>query len=104
MIDANIGKLMELVKVNPDLRVAYMVDSDVVQDDFQDYWLGRDTSVNVDSILNDDLYERIWIRSIHDDYEIYESFFGDEDCTDEHIKEEVDKLPWEKVIIAWIWP
>ena len=37
MIDANIGKLMELVKVNPDLRVVYMVDSDVVQDDFQDY-------------------------------------------------------------------
>lgn len=102
MIDANIGKLMELVKVNPDLRVIYMVDSDVVQDDFQDYWLSRPTDVNVDSILNDDLHERIWIRSINDDYEIYESFFVDEDCTDEHIKEEVDKLPWEKVIIVWI--
>ena len=31
-------------------------------------------------------------------------FFGDEDCADEHIKEEVDKLPWEKVIIVWIGP
>ena len=104
MIDANIGKLMELVKVNPDLRVVCMVDSDVVQDDFQDYWLSRPTNVNVDSILNDDLHERIWIRSIDDDYDIYESFLGDEDCTDEHIKEEVDKLPWEKVIIVWIGP
>ena len=104
MIDANIERLIELVKENPDLRVIYMVDSDVVQDDFQGYWLGRNTSVNVDSILNDDLHEFIWIRSIDDDYDIYESFFGDEDCTDEHIKEEVDKLPWKKVIIVWIVP
>lgn len=104
MVDTNIEKLMGLVKVNPDLRVIYMVDSDVVQDDFQGYWLSRLTSINVDSILNDDLHERIWIRSIDDDYDIYESFLGNEDCTDEHIKEEVDKLPWEKVIIVWIGP
>ena len=102
MIDAKIKRFVELVRENQDLRVIYMVDSDVVQDDFKDYWLSRPTNVNVDSILNDDLHERIWIRSIDDDYEIYESFFGDEDCTDEHIKEEVDKLPWEKVIIVWI--
>lgn len=51
-----------------------MVDSDVVQDDFQGYWLSRPTSINVDSILNDDLHERIWIRSIDDDYDIYEPF------------------------------
>lgn len=102
MIDANIERLIELVRENPDLRVIYMVDSDVVQDDFYCYWLSRPTNVNVDSILDDDLHERIWIRSINDDYDIYESFFGDEDCTYEHIKEEVDKLPWEKVIIVWI--
>lgn len=76
IVDTNIGKLIELVKVNPDLRVIYMVDSDVVQDDFQGYWLGRNTSVNVDSILNDDLHEHIWVRSIDDDYDVYESFFG----------------------------
>ena len=102
MIDANIKRFVELVRENQDLRVIYMVYSDVVQDDFHDYWLSRSTDVKVDSILDDDLHERIWIRSINDDYEIYESFFGDEDCTDEHIKEEVDKLPWEKVIIVWI--
>lgn len=61
MIDANIERLIELVKENPDLRVIYMVDSDVVQDDFQGYWLSRPTSINVDSIINDDLHERIWI-------------------------------------------
>lgn len=74
MIDANIKRFVELVRENPDLRVIYMVDSDVVQDDFQGYWLSRPTSINVDSILNDDLHERIWIRSIDDDYDIYESF------------------------------
>lgn len=104
MIDANIEKLTELVKDNPDLRVVYMVDSDVVQDDFHGYWLGRNTSINVDSILDDDLRERVWIRSIDDDYDIYESFLEDEDCTNEHIKEEVDKLPWKKVIVVWIRP
>ena len=104
MVDEDIERLIELVKENPELRVIYMVDPDVVQDDFQSYWLGRNTSVNVDSILNDDLHDLIWIRSIDDDYDIYESFFGDENCTDEHIKEEVDKLPWEKVIIVWIGP
>ena len=104
MVDANIGKFIELVKDNPDLRVIYMVHSDVVQDDFYGYWTGRNISVNVDSILKDDLHECVWVRSIDDDYDIYESFFGDDDCTDEHIKEEVDKLPWEKVIIVWIGP
>lgn len=104
MVDANIGKFIELVKDNPDLRVIYMVHSDVVQDDFCGYWIGRNTNINVDSILNDDLHELIWIRSVDDDYDIYESFFGDEDCTDEHVKEEVDKLPWGKVIIVWIGP
>lgn len=104
MVDEDIERLIELVKENPELRVIYMVDPDVVQDDFQGYWLGINTSVNVDSILNDDLHDLIWIRSIDDDYDIYESFFGDEDCADEHIKEEVDKLPWEKVIIVWIGP
>lgn len=74
MIDANIKRFVELVRENPDLRVIYMVDSDVVQDDFQGYWLSRPTSINVDSILNDDLHERILIRSIDDDYDIYESF------------------------------
>lgn len=104
MIDVNIKRFIELVNENPDLRVVYMVDSDVVQDDFHGYWLGRNTSVNVDSILNDDLRESVWIRSIDDDYDIYESFFGDEDCSAEHIKEEVDKLPWETVIVVWIGP
>ena len=104
MIDANIKRFVELVRENPDLRVIYMVDSEVVQDDFQSYWLSGPTSVNVDSILEDDLHEHVWVRSIDDDYDIYESFFGDEDCIDEHIKEEVDKLPWEKVIIVWIGP
>lgn len=75
MINVNIERLIELVKENPELRVIYMVDPDVVQDDFQGYWLGRNTSVNVDSILNDDLHDLIWIRSIDDDYDIYESFF-----------------------------
>lgn len=73
-MDEDIERLIELVKENPELRVIYMVDPDVVQDDFQGYWLGRNTSVNVDSILNDDLHDLIWIRSIDDDYDIYESF------------------------------
>lgn len=108
MIDVNIGKFVlkkftKLVKENPDLRVVYMVDSDIAQD-FNGYWLGRNTSVNVDSILNDDLHERVWIRSIDDDYDIYESFFGGQYCTDEYVEEEVDKLPWEKVIVVWIGP
>lgn len=30
MIDANIKRFVELVRENPDLRVIYMVDSDVV--------------------------------------------------------------------------
>lgn len=104
MIDVNIKRFVELVHENPDLRAIYMVDSDVAQDDCGMYWMENPKNVNIDSILDDDLHKRVWIRSIDDDYDIYESFFGDEDCTDEHIKEEVDKLPWEKVIIVWIGP
>ena len=61
MIDANIKRFVELVRENPDLRVIYMVDSEVVQDDFQSYWLSGPTSVNVDSILEDDLHEHVWV-------------------------------------------
>ena len=104
MIDVNIKRFVELVHENPDLRAIYMVDSDVAQDDCGMYWMKNPKNVNIDSILDDDLHKCVWIRSIDDDYDIYESFFGDEDCTDEHIKEEVDKLPWEKVIIVWIGP
>lgn len=101
MIDANIKRFVELVHENPELRTIYIVDSDVAQDK---YWMKNPKNVNVDSIFDDALHERVWIRSIDDDYDIYESFFGDEDCTDEHIKEEVDKLSWEKVIVVWIGP
>ena len=104
MIDANIKKLMEFVKENPDLKVVYMVGSDDLNYDFHGYWLRRDISVSVDNIFEDDLHWRTWIRSLDNDYDIYKLFFGDEDCSDEHIKEEVDKLPWEKVIVVWIGP
>ena len=103
-MDKNIERLMEFVKDNPGLRVIYMVDSDVVQDDCGEYWMGKNIKVDIDYYIDDDVHGLALIRSYYDDCDIYKLFYGNTDCTDEHIKEEIDKLPWEKVIIVWIGP
>lgn len=104
MIDEKIKRFVELVRENPDLRVIYMVNSDVVQDDCGEYWMGNCINVNIDYYIDDEVHGLALIRSYYDDCDVYELFYGNTDCTDEHIKEEVDKLSWEKVIVVWIGP
>lgn len=112
----NIKNLMRLVAENPTLPIVPMVDSEVVEDDGYNSWMGSWGNACIDYILTRD--ERIYIKS-EDDEELIDEYLdenygninytssehgfqpGDLDIVGENW---LNSLPWEKVIVVWILP
>lgn len=103
----NLKELIKLMQENPTLRVIPKVDSDIVGDDGYSWWSGNFGRPDIEEIYAED--GRMYIKS--DDEEellekITEGFNTELDLSDEHIykkaEEELNKLPWEKVITVRI--
>ena len=112
----NIKNLMRLVAENPTLPIVPMVDSEIVEDDGHNSWMGKWGNAEIDYVLA--IGERIYFKSLDDEGLIdgyIDKQYGDVSCTpdgNDLTSEALDKigddflnsLPWEKVIVVWIQP
>lgn len=106
----NFKDLLELVIVNPELRIVPMVDSEIVADDGFMWWVGGWGSASIEEIWSDD--ERIYIRSDDEESlieELSDNSFDDPENVDlsddeqyDKSKKIVDEYNWEKVIAVKI--
>ena len=117
-------ELLKVASDNPELPIKFMVDSEVVADDFHEWWLAEAQRVEIaDIYLGGGLGDRRWgddclyvrhkssnqnrtalIEYIAEnqldltslgDCEVYEEAY-------ETAKEIVEKLPWQKVILVYV--
>lgn len=96
-------ELLKLIQENPTLPIYVWVGDDVVCDDSFGYWLGYTSSVQIEEILLDEQYERVF-----DDRDAFKEFYYDthdelfEDLSDEEsekkLQEICDSQKWQKVI------
>jgi hypothetical protein len=100
-------ELLKLIEENPDLRIAPMVDSEIVADDGYAWWLGSFGKARVDEIFAMD--ERLYIRSEDEDTLIErrcDDMADEPNITDEEAMEkakvEVSNYAWERVITVKI--
>jgi len=106
-----IRKLNELRHKNPDRKIIFCVDSEVVQDDCHSYWYAEDGSVFLDEVLSGFARhdyeialeeERMYTKS--EDKEEIIDLFHDE--YGHHYENEIPKmfenLPWKEVIVVRI--
>lgn len=95
--------LLDLMIANPDLPVIPMVDSDVIADDGNMYWMGRWSNALLDEYLTTD--NRIYFRGDDDPDRILPKFMDFNDymkLTDEEADSAYNALPWKKAIIVYI--
>lgn len=109
----NLKELFELIKKRPDLPIVAMVDSEIVADDGYCYWMGSWGSCLIDKyIVHEDYGVIFYEEGKPDTVDIFEKYFDyvecgiDEELPDEEalplMREKVDSLDWQEVIIVYI--
>lgn len=101
----NRDELFRLMQENPDLPVVPMVDSDIVADNYPNYWMGSWGNSHIKEYVlgkeythfreDDDWGNVEWTLS--DGFVNYETFEG---LSDEEVKSEYAALPWIRAIIV----
>lgn len=102
----SIKELLQLISENPELRIAPMVDSEIVGGDYS-WYLGSWGKAKVDEIYVSD--ERIYLRSEDEETLVEDLCFGmdnEEGLSDDDLyklaEKEVSEYAWEKVITVSI--
>lgn len=95
----NIKDLLELVKVNPELKIVPMVETDCVPGDDYSWWVASWGKPAIEEILA--VEEIIYIKSKSYE-ELVENAIRNIKCSEEYAKKLVDLYDWEKVIAVRI--
>ena len=98
----NIGKLLDLIKQNPELPILPMVDSEIVADDYCAYWAASWGTARIDSFCFSN--KKIWFLSDDRD-EIFDGFYSmpvdlSAEQEEKFIENAIASLPWKKAIIV----
>lgn len=113
LTEQNLHILLNLMKEHPDLKVVPLIDSEILSDSedcYPTFWLGSWGDASVDEVFNGD--QRYFLKSDGIDDEELEHYIlknSDADIStmtteqyNRYIHEEIERLPWEKVIVVQI--
>lgn len=102
-----LSDLFTLIKLNPELPVIPLVDSEIVVDSGYNWWIGSWGKAHIDTFLNTQKYGMLYKDDITD---VFEKFFDYEECgitkdvpddkVEKIMREYVDTLPWQTAILV----
>lgn len=110
----NVQSLLDLIKENPDLKIFFMIDAEIVaEDDISRWWAGSFGKAEIDHIWNRG--ERIFFKSLDEEELIEKEIENIESAAQifhenhplylqiaDRAAERVEGYGWEKVIVVWI--
>lgn len=101
--EQNVKELMKLIKENPELPIAPMVDSEVVSGDEHSWWISKWGSATIEEIYNSG--DCIHLRSVDEDIlieDVYDNLEWEGMYKDELNEEQLYKMA-EKIVNSYNW-